>query len=38
MSKGKFIVLEGIEGAGAANLYQRCILSETLVIRGVDAV
>ena len=36
MSKGKFIVLEGIEGAGKSK--QSRILTDTLVNRGVDAV
>ena len=35
MSKGKFIVLEGIEGAGKSK--QSRILTDTLVNRGVDA-
>lgn len=36
MSKGKFIVLEGIEGAGKSR--QCRILTDTLVSRGVDAI
>ena len=36
MSIGKFIVLEGIEGAGKSK--QSRILTDTLVNRGVDAV